>query len=183
MPISTVRACALATLIAVAAAGAAVAGGCARPSAPPVTSVLAVPATASASTEASGLRAEPERRAEATPAGDRTVRIRFRVLDQELRRDPKTGREAFHTTLELVAATEPPQRLAIGTLNEPGCRLAYEAAELDETSTVRGGLVCYYAGYGDYVRVADDGAGRVVVSTYGQSEALIGNENPPLDRK
>ena len=143
---------------------------------PPVASAALAPPTTTTGTAATA--------AKATDADDEaTVRIRFHVLDQELRKDPKTGQERFHTTLELVAETKPPQRLLIGRLNEPGCRLAYDAAEVDDAPSVKGGLVCYYAGYGDYVRVADDGAGRLRVSTFGQSEALIGNENPPHEHE
>jgi len=178
-PVSTLRICAVTAIVAIAAAGGSLAGGCARPAAPPVATAMDVPLPA----PAQAVPAESEPHAAVTTPVEATVKVRFRVLDQELRRDPKTGREAFHTTLELLAATEPPQRLAIGTLNEPGCRLASEPAELDEAPNVRGGLVCYYAGYGDYVKLADDGAGRVVVSTYGQSEALIGNEDPPHEHE
>ncbi len=163
----------------------ALASGCARPSSPPATHVVEVPPSASAArAPPTSATAAATQTARATgPDDDATVKVRFYVLDQELRKDPKTGQERFHTTLELVADTQPPQRLLIGRLNEPGCRLAYHAAELDDAPRVKGGLVCYYAGYGDYVRVADDGAGRLSVSTFGQSEALSGNENPPHEHE
>lgn len=153
--------------------------GCARPSPPPEGRALDVPPAVSAS----AIRAAAPPAAEPPPAPreqtERTVTLSFRVLDQMFRQDPQTGRESYHTSLELVASTEPPQKLVIGTLREPSCRLAYDGTELDEGPRVKGGLVCYHAGFGDYVRVTDDGNGRVTVATYGQSEALIGNENPP----
>jgi hypothetical protein len=150
--------------------------GCARPSPPPEGRVLDVPpaVTASSVRAAAPAPVDPP-----PPPRERTVTLSFRVLDQVFRQDPQTGRESFHTSLELVASTEPPQKLVIGTLHEPSCRLAYDGTELDEGPSVKGGLVCYHAGYGDYVRVTDDGSGRVTIATYGQSEALIGNENPP----
>lgn len=120
----------------------------------------------------------------AAPPGDpETVTFSFRVLGQLYVRDPKGGGGGYRTSLELVARTDPPQRVAIGYVDEPGCRLAYDALELEEGADVAGGLVCYHAGFGDYIVVKREASGRFAVSSYGQSEALIGDENPPKIHK
>jgi hypothetical protein len=95
------------------------------------------------------------------------------------RQDPKTHQETYRVKLDLIVETSPPQRFAIGTLREPSCRRASSPEEVTATrGTALGGLVCYHAGYGDYVVVAED-KGKLVVTAYGQSESVIGDENPP----
>jgi hypothetical protein len=139
---------------------------CARTPPPPVTSVDA-PTSAPLSA--------PDELPDARAASPVPPKVRFLVVDQIARQDPKTNRETFWTKLDVMLDAK---RLATVTLKEPSCRAAYEPAELEAPrGTPIGGLVCYHAGYGEYVVVAEDGD-KLVVTTYGQHEPLPGNDPP-----
>jgi hypothetical protein len=151
--------------------------GCAKPS-PPAADVI-VTATSPGPTPTPIPIPSPIPTQSQTP-----IPIRFRITDQLFREDPTTHRETYFVTLDVLADTAPPQRIAKVTLHEPGCRLALDAEELESRSgRIVGGLVCHYAGYGDYVVVADHGGGKLVVTSYGESEPTTQNLHPKRDRE